>query len=418
MRIAVVGGGISGMMAWYLLQQKHDVTLFEANDYLGGHTATVDVEVNGEPYAIDTGFIVFNNWTYPIFNRFLSELGVAYQHTQMSFSVKHSAKNLEYNGNTLGSLFAQRRNILRPSFWKMLAQIVRFNRLGKRLLAENHPDLDLALGDFLQQYQFGEAIQDNYLMPMGAAIWSAGLAEMRFFPVRFFLRFFNNHGLLNITDRPQWSVIKGGSKRYVEALLRKLGSDKLRLNSRITAIERDDNGVTLHFADGSSQQFDKLVLACHSDQALSLLGNAASNDERQVLGGIAYQLNEVILHTDTRLLPKRKRAWAAWNYNLDASDTSKATLTYNMNLLQGLNAPVTFCVTLNNASAIDSRKILGRYQYAHPVYNHFTLAAQQQRDKINGKQHTYFCGAYWYNGFHEDGARSATDVAAMLGVTF
>lgn len=418
MRIAVVGGGISGMMSWYLLQQKHDVTLFEANDYLGGHTATVNVDVAGRSYAIDTGFIVFNDWTYPVFNRFLKELDVAFQPTQMSFSVKNSARNLEYNGNTLTSLFAQRRNLFRPSFWLMLRDIVRFNRLGKQLLATDNADLDLALGDFLDKYGFGTAIRDNYLLPMGAAIWSAGLADMPAFPLRFFLRFFNNHGLLNISNRPQWSVISGGSKRYVEALVAKLGQEKLRLNQRIIAISRDENGVTLSFDDGRTEHFDKLVLACHSDQALALLGEAATLEEQQVLGGIVYQQNDVVLHTDTRLLPKRKRAWAAWNYNLDANVNDKATLTYNMNLLQGINAPVTFCVTLNNTVAIDADKILGIYHYAHPVYNHCTLAAQQRRQLINGQNNTYFCGAYWYNGFHEDGARSATDVAALLGVPY
>ncbi|WP_273024525.1 FAD-dependent oxidoreductase [Rheinheimera sp.] len=418
MRIAVVGGGISGMMSWYLLQQKHDVTLFEANDYLGGHTATVQVNVAGQDYAIDTGFIVFNDWTYPIFNRFLSELGVAFQPTEMSFSVKNSAQNLEYNGNTLTSLFAQRRNLLRPSFWLMLSDIVRFNRLGKQLLASNDADLDLALGDFLAKHGFGAAIRDNYLLPMGAAIWSAGLADMPAFPLRFFLRFFNNHGLLNISNRPQWSVISGGSKRYVDALVTKLGSDKLKLNQRIRAISRDDKGVMLSFDDGRTEHFDKLVMACHSDQALALLGKGATLQEQQILGSIAYQQNDVVLHTDTRLLPKRKRAWAAWNYNLDANVSDKATLTYNMNLLQGISAPVTFCVTLNNTTAIAKDKILGVYRYAHPVFNHCTLAAQQRRHSINGENNTYFCGAYWYNGFHEDGARSATDVATMLGVSF
>lgn len=418
MRIAVVGGGISGMMSWYLLQQKHDVIVFEANNYLGGHTATVDVDVAGKSYAIDTGFIVFNNWTYPIFNKFLSELGVAYKPTTMSFSVKNTANNLEYNGNTLFSLFAQRRNLFRPSFWIMLRDIVRFNKLGKQLLAEDSADLSLTLGDFLQKYNFGRGIRDNYLMPMGAAIWSAGLADMPAFPVRFFLRFFNNHGLLNISDRPQWAVIKGGSKRYVEALLNKLGTDAVKLNQSISRIERDDTGVTLHFADGRTEQFDKLVLACHSDQALRLLGESATAEEQQVLRGIAYQQNEVVLHTDTKLLPKRQRAWAAWNYNLDANVNDRATLTYNMNLLQGIDAPVTFCVTLNNTAAISPDHVLGVYQYAHPVYNESTIAAQQKRHLLNGKLHTYFAGAYWYNGFHEDGARSAVDVAADLGVSF
>jgi uncharacterized protein len=418
MRIAVVGGGISGMMSWYLLQQKYDVTLLEANNYLGGHTATTEVEVQGQVYPVDTGFIVFNNWTYPIFNRFLSELGVEFKHTSMSFSVKNTAQNLEYNGNTLSSLFAQRRNLFRPWFWRMLLDIVRFNKLGKQLLQHDDADLDLTLGDFLAKHGFGQAIRDNYLMPMGAAIWSAGLADMPAFPVRFFLNFFNNHGLLNISNRPQWAVIKGGSKCYVEALLAKLGNERVKLNQQILAIQRDSGGVQIIFSDGRIEQYDKVVLACHSDQALQLLGDDATADEREVLGGIAYQQNEVVLHTDINMLPKRKRAWAAWNYNLDANDKDHATLTYNMNLLQGIVAPVTFCVTLNNTAAIAADKVLGVYQYAHPVFNSATTAAQQQRSKINGLQHTFFAGAYWYNGFHEDGARSAVDVAALLGVQY
>ncbi|MDX1538660.1 NAD(P)/FAD-dependent oxidoreductase [Arsukibacterium sp.] len=418
MRIAVIGGGISGMLSWYLLQQEHQVTLFEANDYLGGHTATVEVEVAGQSYAIDTGFIVFNDWTYPVFNKFIGELGVEKLDTEMSFSVKNLKQNLEYNGNTFASLFAQKRNILRPSFWRMLADIVRFNKLGKQLVAADHPDLDLKLGEFLQKYKFGKGMRDNYLLPMGAAIWSAGLTEMPSFPVRFFLRFFNNHGLLNLADRPQWAVIKGGSKRYVDALLNKVGTHNLRLSQQISSVVRNEQGVIIHFANGTTEQFDKVVFACHSDQALALLGNNATTDEQTILGAIAYQQNEVVLHTDTRLLPQRRAAWASWNYNLDATERSRATLTYNMNILQRLQAPVTFCVTLNNSTAIATDKILGSYRYAHPVYNMMTMAAQLKRNLINGQNHSYFCGAYWYNGFHEDGARSAVDVAAMFGIQY
>lgn len=417
MRIAVIGGGISGMLSWYLLQRKYDVTLLEANDYLGGHTATVDVEVQGEKYAIDTGFIVFNNWTYPIFNKFIAELNVASLPTEMSFSVKNTQNNLEYNGNTFTSLFAQKRNIFRPSFWKMLLEITRFNKLGKHLVATDHADLDLELGAFLDKHGFGAGIRDNYLLPMGAAIWSAGLTDMPKFPVRFFLRFFNNHGLLNINDRPQWSVIKGGSRTYVDALLTQLDKKQLKLNQKISGVSRQAEGVTVHYADGNIEHFDKVVFACHSDQALALLKDASA-EETAVLGGIAYQQNEVVLHTDTRLLPTRKAAWASWNYNLDSQQSDRSTLTYNMNILQRLTAPVTFCVTLNNTVNIAQDKILGIYHYAHPVYNPMTIACQQRRAEINGLRNSYFCGAYWYNGFHEDGARSAVDVAAMLGVSY
>ena len=417
MRIAVIGGGIAGMMSWYLLRQQHQVTLFEANDYLGGHTATVDVNVDGQQYAIDTGFIVFNNWTYPLFNRFLAQLGVASQHTQMSFSVKKPSQNLEYNGNTLWSLFAQKRNLFRPSFWRMLRDIVRFNKVSKTLLAENHPDLDLAMDDFLSRYGFGNELRDNYLLPMGAAIWSAGLAEMPAFPLRFFLQFFKNHGLLNITDRPQWSVIQNGSRSYVQKMLEQCGDEGIQLNSPVQSVRRFADRVEITLTDGQVEVFDQVVFACHSDQALAMLADA-SVSEQQVLGGIGYQMNEVVLHTDTRILPQRKAAWAAWNYQLGASSSDRATLSYNMNILQGLSQGPTFVVTLNDSQNLDPSKILRTFHYAHPVYNHLTMLSQQRRAEINGVNRSFFCGAYWYNGFHEDGVRSAVDVAAMLGVQF
>ena len=417
MRIAVIGGGISGMMSWYLLSRQHQVTLFEANNYLGGHTATVDVTVAGQTYAIDTGFIVFNNWTYPLFNRFLAELNVPFSPTEMSFSVKKTSQNLEYNGNTLWSLFAQKRNLFRPSFWRMLKDIVRFNQLAKQLLAENHPDLDLKIDDFLLKHHFGPQLRDNYLLPMGAAIWSAGLTAMPDFPLRFFLQFCKNHGLLNISDRPQWSVIKGGSRNYVKAMLAKCGDEGIKLNTPVQKVRRFADYVELTLADGRTEIFDQVIFACHSDQALQMLQDP-SLAEQQVLGGIAYQLNEVVLHTDSSILPVRKAAWAAWNYQLGAASAEKATLSYNMNILQGINSPHTFVVTLNDSQSLDQTKILRRFHYAHPVYNHCTMQAQQRRAEINGLQRSYFCGAYWYNGFHEDGVRSAVEVAAMFGVDF
>lgn len=417
MRIAVIGGGIAGMMSWYLLRREHQVALFEANDYLGGHTATVDVEVGGESFAIDTGFIVFNNWTYPLFNRFLSELKVPFQPTEMSFSVKKPLANLEYNGNTLWSLFAQKRNLLRPSFWRMLLQIVRFNNTAKQLLLEDHADLDLKMDDFLQKHGFGKELRDHYLMPMGAAIWSSGLTEMPDFPLRFFLQFFKNHGLLNITDRPQWAVIKGGSRSYVEAMLKQCGHDGIRLQSPVKAVRRFADYVEIELPDGRIEQFDQVVFACHSDQALKLLADA-SLAEQQILGGIAYQNNDVVLHTDHNILPKRRAAWASWNYLLDDNSNQKATLSYNMNILQGIKSKHTFVVSLNARNNIKPEAVLKTFQYAHPVYNHFTMVSQQRRAEINGQNRSYFCGAYWYNGFHEDGVRSAVDVAAMLGVKF
>ena len=417
MKIAVIGGGIAGMMSLYLLQREHQVVLFEANDYLGGHTATVDVELDGKTLAVDTGFIVFNNWTYPLFNRFLAELAVPFQPTEMSFSVKHQQSGLEYNGNSFATLFAQKRNLLRPSFWGMLLDIVRFNKLGKKLLAEDHPDLDLSLGDFLAKHRFGQAVQEHYLLPMGAAIWSAGLADMPSFPVRFFLRFFNNHGLLNVSDRPQWSVICGGSREYVRRLQQQVAADSIRLHSPIQSVRRHSDGVELVLPDGSTEQFDQVVFACHSDQTLRLLADA-SPAEQSILGAIAYQRNDVVLHTDSSLLPKRRAAWAAWNYNLSANASDRATLTYNMNILQQLETEQTICVTLNNTAVIAKESILQRFEYAHPVFNSYSMEAQQRRAEINGVNRRWFCGAYWYNGFHEDGVRSAVDVARALGVAF
>lgn len=417
MRIAVIGGGIAGMMSLYLLQRQHQVVLFEANDYLGGHTATVDIELDGKNLAVDTGFIVFNNWTYPLFNRFLAELSVPFQPTEMSFSVKDEKSGLEYNGNTFATLFAQKRNLFRPSFWAMLSDIVRFNKLGKRLLAENDDDLDLTLGDFLEKYRFGKALRDHYLLPMGAAIWSAGLSDMPSFPVRFFLRFFNNHGLLNVNDRPQWSVICGGSREYVRRLQQKVPADSIRIGQAVQRVHRFEDGVALELPDGSVERFDQVVFACHSDQALKLLGDATPA-EQAVLGAIPYQMNDVVLHTDSSLLPKRKAAWASWNYHLSAAASDKATLTYNMNILQQLESEQTLCVTLNNTAAIAPDKILRRFQYAHPVFNPYSMDAQQRRAEVNGVNRSWYCGAYWYNGFHEDGVRSAVDVAQALGVPF
>ncbi len=417
MRIAVIGGGISGMMSWYLLRQQHQVTLFEAGNYLGGHTATVDVSVNGREYAVDTGFIVFNNWTYPLFNRFIAELQVPFQHTTMSFAVTDRAADFEYNGNNLWSLFAQKRNLLRPFFWRMLRDIVRFNKIAKQAVADNSADLDLPIDAFLQKHQLGNDMRDKYLLPMGAAIWSAGLTAMPDFPLRFFLQFCNNHGLLNINDRPQWAVIKGGSRQYVNAMLAKCGTDGIRLNSPVAQVRRFDESVEIALADGSTEHFDQVVFACHSDQALKLLADATAT-ERQVLGGIAYQDNDVVLHTDIRLLPKRKAAWAAWNYLLGADAATRATLSYNMNMLQGIQSEHTFVVSLNASNQIAAEHVLRRFNYAHPVYNQSTMQSQARRNEINGQNRSYFCGAYWYNGFHEDGVRSAVDVAAMLGVKF
>ncbi len=423
MRIAIIGTGISGMVAAYLLHREHEITVFEANDYIGGHTDTHEIDVEGRTYNVDTGFIVCNDRTYPAFLCLMEHLGVELQATEMSFSVRCDRTGLEYNGHNLDTLFAQRSNLLKPGFYRMLADILRFNRDAQRRLEDG--TLPATLGELAAEGRYGERLWQHYLVPMGAAIWSSSLARMREFPAPLFVRFLRNHGLLQILDRPCWRVVKGGSARYVDKLTAEF-RHRIRLNTPIEAVQRDPrtvrNGITVVPRQGDSEHFDRVVLAVHSDQALALLGDGADGREREVLGAFAYQPNEAVLHTDTRLLPRRRRAWASWNYHLTAGDAAEdrarsATLTYNMNILQGLDAPETFCVTLNERDAIDPSKVLERLQYAHPVYTPEAAAAQLRHDELNGPNHTYFCGAYWANGFHEDGVQSALRVGRCFGIT-
>jgi predicted NAD/FAD-binding protein len=412
MKIAIIGSGISGLTAAYLLNRQHDISVFEASDWVGGHTHTVDVQVDGRHYAIDTGFIVFNDWTYPNFIELLNQLGVTYQPTEMSFSVCDPVSGVEYNGNTLNSLFAQRRNLLSPPFWGMLRDILRFNREAVDDLQQQRIASDLSLGSYLQQRGYGERFIQHYIVPMGAAIWSMSLADMLNFPLQFFLRFFKNHGLLSVTDRPQWQVIKGGSSSYVAPLSASF-AERIHLQCPVQRVERDARGVTVHSSAGS-ERFDKVVFACHSDQALQLLAEPSAT-EQQILGALPYADNDVVLHTDTRLLPKRPLAWASWNYRLGGPTSQPAALTYNMNILQGLQSDTTFCVSLNQTAAIDPSKILARYTYAHPQYSLAGVAAQARWEELLGANHSYFCGAYWANGFHEDGVVSGLRVARAFG---
>ncbi len=424
MRIAVIGTGIAGLTSAWLLQREHQVTVFEKNDYIGGHTATKTIPVQGKNYAIDTGFIVFNDRTYPYFRAMMRELGVAWRDTEMSFSVRDPDSGIEYNGNNLNTLFAQRKNLLSRKFWRLIRGILKFNKAAKAAYAEHGDRLDSkTLGEFIAEQKLPAEVSQLYLLPMVAAIWSASLAEAESFPLGFFLRFFNNHGLLNVADRPQWHTIVGGSAAYIEPLTRSF-ADNIQLNAQIKAVHRGmpdrDGAITLEFNDGQLLDFDEVVLACHSDEALQLLAQPSA-DEQAVLAAIPYQLNDVVLHTDARLLPRNQRAWASWNYLLHTDAAAKlrpSSVSYNMNILQGIDAPVTFCVTLNNSDAIQPQQILGRYSYAHPVYSVESMLARQQRAQICGQQHTHFAGAYWYNGFHEDGVRSAVDVAARLGVSW
>ena len=412
MKIAIIGSGISGLTAAYLLNRQHDISVFEASNWVGGHTHTVDVQVDGRHYAIDTGFIVFNDWTYPNFIELLNQLGVTYQPTEMSFSVCDPATGVEYNGNTLNSLFAQRRNLISPPFWGMLRDILRFNREAVDDLQQQRISSDLSLGSYLQQRGYGERFIQHYIVPMGAAIWSMSLADMLNFPLQFFLRFFKNHGLLSVTNRPQWQVIKGGSSSYVAPLSASF-AERIRLQCPVQRVERDATGVTVYSSAGS-ERFDKVVFACHSDQALQLLAEPSAT-EQQILGALPYADNDVVLHTDTRLLPKRPLAWASWNYRLGGQTSQPAALPYNMNILQGLKSDTTFCVSLNQTDAIDPSKILARYTYAHPQYSLAGVAAQARWEELLGANHSYFCGAYWANGFHEDGVVSGLRVARAFG---
>jgi predicted NAD/FAD-binding protein len=401
-KIAIIGSGIAGNVAAYRLHREHEITVFEAGDHVGGHTHTHAVEQDGRTLNVDTGFIVFNDWTYPNFIALLHELGVESQESEMSFSVKCDVTGLEYNGTTINSLFAQRSNLLRPSFLRMIRDILRFNREAPSLLAPEARET--SLGDYLRENRYSTEFKRNYILPMGAAIWSASPTMMLDFPARYFVRFFHNHGMLSVDRRPTWRTIRGGSARYVEKLTAPF-RDRIRLNAPVEAVHRTPTHVVVKPQWGEAERFDAVFLACHSDQALRMLADPTPA-EREVLGAIPYQRNDVVLHTDTAILPKRKLAWAAWNYHLSSQERDRVAVTYNMNNLQRLGTPTPLLVTLNMSDAIDPAKIVKQLSYEHPVYTPAGVAAQSRQAELNVDR-TYFCGAYWRNGFHEDGVVSA-----------
>lgn len=412
MKIAVIGSGIAGNVAAYHLAREHEVTVFEAGSHVGGHTHTHEVEQAGRRYRVDTGFIVFNDWTYPNFIRLLDRLGVASQPSPMSFSVRDEGSGLEYNGTSLDTLFAQRRNLVRPSFWRMLRDILRFNREAPALLRE--ADAGTSLGEYLSANDYSREFVEHYILPMGAAIWSTDPQNMKRFPARYFVRFFHNHGMLSVDRRPQWRVIRGGSARYVEALTAGF-RDRIRLGAAVQSVRRVAGHVYVKVRGHETERFDAAFLACHSDQALAILADATPL-EREILGAIPYQANEAVLHTDSRLMPRARRAWAAWNYHVLPGRREQAALTYNMNILQSLDASAPFLVTLNRSEAIDPAKIVKRIRYEHPLYTPAGAAAQARQHEVNGPLNTYFCGAYWRFGFHEDGVVSALDALAHFRV--
>lgn len=403
MKVAIVGTGVAGNTVAYRLRRAHEVTVFEAADYIGGHAHTVNLELGGERYAVDTGFIVFNDRTYPRFTALLGELGIESQPTSMSFSVSCERTGLEYNGTSLAALFADRRNLVRPKFYRMLADIVRFGRDATAFL-EVGDDVS-TLRDFLGEHRYSRELVEHYVVPMTAAIWSAPPGRALEMPARFLFRFFVNHGMLSIDDRPQWRTVLGGSARYVDALVAG-HRGRIRTRCAVTAVTRQRHGVTVRTHDAEPELFDAVFLACHSDEALSLLTDASSL-ERDVLGAIRYQRNDAVLHTDERLLPRCRRAWASWNYRVAGSAEVPQPVTYHMNALQRLSAPAELCVTLSDGGRVAPQRVLARYQYEHPVFDAAAVAAQARHGEIDGAKRTYFCGAYWRNGFHEDGVVSA-----------
>ncbi|MGE8657967.1 MAG: NAD(P)/FAD-dependent oxidoreductase [Achromobacter sp.] len=411
MRIAIIGSGIAGLVCAWKLGRDHDVTLYEANDYLGGHTHTHAVEQDGRRYEVDSGFIVHNPLNYPHFTALLDELGVASQPTTMSFSVHKQADGLAYNATSLDTLFCQRRNLLSPRFLGMVRDLLRFYRQAPGLL--DAPDPGPTLGEYLEQHRYGQAFRTDHLIPMASALWSSPAARILEFPARYLVQFMANHQMLRISGRPQWRVVRGGSRRYIDAM-RQRWTVRERLNCAVRGVRRHAAGVQVVTRDGQ-EHHDEVIFACHSDQALALLADPTPQ-ERAVLGAIPYQDNDVVLHTDARLLPRQRKAWAAWNAYVPADPAAPCSVSYCMNLLQGITSPRPFIVTLNRSEAIDPAQVLARMRYHHPVYTHESVAAQARRAEISGRHRTWYAGAYWGWGFHEDGVASALDVVgAILG---
>ena len=410
LKIAIIGSGISGLTSAYILNKKYDVSIYEKNDYLGGHTHTHKIAENSKAFNIDSGFIVYNENTYPNFIKLLDLLKVERQHSTMGFSVKTSYKDFEYSGNSIWSIFAKKSNLFNPYFLNMLTSVLRFNRTSINDL--NNIDPSTSLIDYLKSKKFSNYFIKYYVVPMAAAIWSTSPKMILKMPALFFIKFFNNHGLLQIKNRPQWWVIKNGSKQYVKKIIEQFNGT-IHLNTPVKKVIRNKNHVIIE-TKSKSEVFDAVIFATHSDQSLKLL-NDISNNEKNILSKIKYQKNTALIHTDTSVLPKRKHAWSSWNYLLN-KDNNTVTLTYNMNILQSLNTSKTYCVTINDCDLINKDKIIKKIDYEHPLFTKDTIEAQYNKNLINGVNNTYFCGAYWGNGFHEDGVNSALDVCKKFGM--
>ena len=411
MRIAIIGAGISGLVAAYLLHRDHDIVVYEAEDYIGGHTNTLDVDMEGGPYPVDTGFIVFNEKTYPNFVKLLKQLGVKWQPSKMSFSVRCERTGLEYSPTSLNSLFAQRKNILRPAFLRMLREIFRFRKASEALIASQ--DDAMTLAEYLESNGYSRGFREHFIIPMGSAIWSADPARFRDFPARYFAAFFQNHGFLQLRDKPHWLVIRGGSRQYVKKLVQPF-RDRIRIGCPVRSVAREEEHVGVRDGAGGVERFDQCIIAAHSDQALSMLADP-TDAEREILGAMPYQKNQTVLHTDASLLPRHRACRAAWNSCIPKEVHDAVTLTYSMNILQSLQAPVEFCVTLNQMQELDPGKIIREITYHHPVYTSSGLVARKRFKEINGRNRTHFCGAYWGYGFHEDGVKSALAVCEAFG---
>jgi uncharacterized protein len=404
LKIAIIGSGIAGNTIAYHLNKQHDVTVFEAESHIGGHTHTHHIKHEGNEYNVDTGFIVFNDRTYPNFIALLDELKVAWQPSEMSFSVQCEKTGLEYNGTNLNSLFSQRRNLFKPSFHQMIRDILRFNKTSLELLADGN---EIKLGDYLRLGHYSQQFIDHYIIPMGSAIWSTEARQMLDFPARFFVRFFHHHGMLTVNNRPQWRTITNGSASYVNALTESFKS-KIRLNTPVESVRRFAASVRVKLLHGDEEKFDYVFFACHSDQALKLLSDKKAN-EIEILSAIPYQQNTIFLHHDISLMPKRKLAWAAWNYHVTNPHAEQVAVTYNMNILQNLQSNEPLLVTLNHTKFINPAKVIKRLKYMHPIYTLAGASAQARHAEISGKNRTGFAGAYWRNGFHEDGVVSGLE---------
>ncbi|PQO45999.1 NAD(P)/FAD-dependent oxidoreductase [Blastopirellula marina] len=411
MRIAIIGSGISGLVCARLLSYEHEVVVLEADSRIGGHTNTLQTQWEGEAHAIDAGFIVYNERTYPNFTRILADLEVATDPTSMSFSVRCDQTGLEYNGGSLDGVFAQRKNLVSPYFLRMLADILRFNRDGEKDLAK--VPAEQTVGEYLAEKGYSRQFAEKYLLPMGAAIWSCPLGQFSQFPIRFILEFYVNHGLLRLRDRPTWRVVRGGSQQYVDRLVAPFRS-QIRVNCPVRSVRRCHEDV-LVMHEAGSERFDEVVFACHSDQALRLLADA-DDIEQEMLSAFPYYASQACLHTDESVLPRSRRAWASWNYHVPAGDASRPTLTYNMNMLQHIDSRHTFCVTLNEDEAIDPAKVIARFNYSHPLFTTRRAEVQRRHHELIRHRHTSYCGAYWRNGFHEDGVVSALAVCRKFGI--